>query len=68
MVAQSAVNRCVTGSSPVTGAIYKPSSRGGWFLKNPVVNWQGFVFLETGCIAKNDWLFFLEQDKYLFQQ
>jgi len=42
--------------------------QGGRFLTNPVENWQGFVFLETGCIAKNDWLFFLEQDKYLFQQ
>ena len=60
MVAQSAVNRCVTGSSPVTGATYKPPLKGAKFIANPVTNWQGFVFLETGCIAKNDWLFFLE--------
>ena len=52
MVAQSAVNRCVTGSSPVTGAIYKPSLKGGWFLKNPVVNWQGFVFLKQVAFLK----------------
>jgi len=37
-------------------------------MTDPAESRQGFVFWETGCIAKNDWLSFPEQDKYLFQQ
>ncbi|SVD67136.1 uncharacterized protein METZ01_LOCUS419990 [marine metagenome] len=47
MVAQAAVNRCVTGSSPVTGARYKNRPQGQGRFLYPI---QEPVFRNRGAL------------------